>query len=189
MCCFSRVVTGHSIQIAAASFVRWLSDPHDSSILKCITPIRMRVQGMPLYFYYVLLWAESSNYLSGKYYCGLNFMPLRETSFSWPRYSVLGLVDMDLCRSQWPGGLRRRSATSRLMRLWVRIPLRAWMSVCCECYVLSGRGLCDELITRPEESYRLCCVVVCDLETSWLRRPWPTGGCRAKRKKEEDMDL
>jgi len=24
----------------------------------------------------------------------------------------------------------------------------------------------DELITRPEESYRLCCVVVCDLETS-----------------------
>ena len=41
--------------------------------------------------------------------------------------------------------------------------------VCCECRVLSGRGLCDELITRPEESYRLCCVVVCDLETSkWL---------------------
>jgi len=31
---------------------------------------------------------------------------------------------------------------------------------------LSGRGLCDEPITRPEESYRLCCVVVCGLETS-----------------------
>jgi len=31
---------------------------------------------------------------------------------------------------------------------------------------LSGRGLCDELITRPEESYRLCCVVECDLEIS-----------------------
>jgi len=31
---------------------------------------------------------------------------------------------------------------------------------------LSGRGLCDELITRPEESYRLWCVVLCDLETS-----------------------
>ena len=37
------------------------------------------------------------------------------------------------------------------------------MSVCCECWVLSGRGLCDELITRPEESYRLWCLVVCDL--------------------------
>jgi len=38
------------------------------------------------------------------------------------------------------------------------------MFVCCECCVLSGRGLCDELITRPEESYRLLCVVVCDIE-------------------------
>jgi hypothetical protein len=38
------------------------------------------------------------------------------------------------------------------------------MLVCCECCVLSGRGLCDQLITRPEESYRLWCVVVCDLE-------------------------
>ena len=26
------------------------------------------------------------------------------------------------------------------------------MDVCCECCVLSGRGLCEELITRPEES-------------------------------------
>ena len=32
--------------------------------------------------------------------------------------------------------------------------------------MFSGRGLCDDLITRPEESYRLWCVVVCDLETS-----------------------
>jgi len=37
---------------------------------------------------------------------------------------------------------------------------------------LSGRGLCDELITRPEESYRLCCVVVCDLETSRIGTPY-----------------
>jgi len=38
--------------------------------------------------------------------------------------------------------------------------------------VLSGRGLCDELITRPGESYRLCCVVVCDLETSRIGAPY-----------------
>ena len=37
------------------------------------------------------------------------------------------------------------------------------MFVCCVCCV-SGRGLCYELITRPEKSYRLWCVVVCDLE-------------------------
>jgi hypothetical protein len=50
------------------------------------------------------------------------------------------------------------------------------MYVCCECCVLSGRGLCEELITCPEKSYRLWCVVVCDLEkrTSWMRRPRPT---------------
>jgi len=32
--------------------------------------------------------------------------------------------------------------------------------------VLSGRDLCDGVITRPEESYRLWRVVVCDQETS-----------------------
>ena len=71
-----------------------------------------------------------------------------------------------MCRSQWPHGLRRRSATAYLLRLWVRIPPGAWMFVCSECYVLSGRGLCDELITRPEESYRMWCILVSDLETS-----------------------
>jgi len=44
--------------------------------------------------------------------------------------------------------------------------LGAWMFVCCECCVLSGRGLFDGLITRSEESYWLWCVVVCDQETS-----------------------
>jgi len=38
------------------------------------------------------------------------------------------------------------------------------MFVCCECCMLSRRGFCDELITHPEESYRLWCVDVCDLE-------------------------
>ena len=47
------------------------------------------------------------------------------------------------------------------------------MFVCCECCVLSGRGLWDGLITRPEESYRLWRVVVRDLETSKMRRLKP----------------
>jgi hypothetical protein len=50
--------------------------------------------------------------------------------------------------------------------------------------VFSGRGLCFELITVPEESYRLWPVVVCDLEISWMRRPCPIGGCRAKTNKQ-----
>jgi len=50
--------------------------------------------------------------------------------------------------------------------------------------VLSGRGLCDELITCPEESYRLWCVVVCDLETSRMRKLWPALGRSATAKKK-----
>ena len=65
-----------------------------------------------------------------------------------------------------------RPAAAYLLRSWVRIPPWAWIFICCECRVLAGRGLCDELITRPEESYRLSCVVVCDLETSRIGAPY-----------------
>jgi hypothetical protein len=57
------------------------------------------------------------------------------------------------------------------------------MFVCCNCCVLSGKEFCDELITCPEESYRLWCVVVRDLETSRMRRPWPALGRSATKKK------
>jgi len=74
----------------------------------------------------------------------------------------------------------RNSMMMMMMIIIIIIPPAAWMFVRCECCVLSGRGLGDELITRPGESYRLWHVVVCDLETLWIRRPWPTGGCRGK---------
>ena len=47
------------------------------------------------------------------------------------------------------------------------------MSVSSACFMLSGIGLCDVLITRP-------CVVsliVCDLQTSRMMRPRPDLGC------------
>jgi hypothetical protein len=72
---------------------------------------------------------------------------------------------------QKPVPVAARSTAARLLRSWVRIPPGALMFVCCVCCVLSGRGLCDELITRLEESYRLCHIVVGDQETSWTRRP------------------
>jgi hypothetical protein len=62
------------------------------------------------------------------------------------------------CRSQCTRGLRRRSAAAWLLvsRGWN--PARG-MDCCLLCLyvVLScvGRSLCDELITRPEESYRV----------------------------------
>jgi len=39
--------------------------------------------------------------------------------------------------------------------------------------VLSGRNLCDEMITRPERTYRMCSVVACSLETSRMNNPGP----------------
>ena len=51
-------------------------------------------------------------------------------------------------------------AAAHLLKSWVRIPPGAWIFVCCECRVLSGRGLRDELITRPEKSYD-CGASVC----------------------------
>ena len=85
--------------------------------------------------------------------------------------------------------LRRRSAAARPLRSWVRIPPGgARMFVCCECRVLSGRGLCDELITRPEESYRLWCVIVCDLENLKDEEAMIHAGSQ-RHKKEKSMYL
>jgi hypothetical protein len=53
------------------------------------------------------------------------------------------------------------------------------MSVLC---VLSGRSLCDELITRPEESCRLWRVVVCDQETSCDSPRWAAEPQKQKKK-------
>jgi hypothetical protein len=40
------------------------------------------------------------------------------------------------------------------------------VSLLCVSCVMSGRGLCDEMVTRPEEFYRLWPVIVRDQETS-----------------------
>jgi hypothetical protein len=48
---------------------------------------------------------------------------------------------------------------------------------------LSGRGLCDGLITCPRESYRLWRVVVCDHETSWYEEAIARAGLQSQREK------
>jgi hypothetical protein len=77
--------------------------------------------------------------------------------------SLVYVEGMKGCRrSQWPRGLRRRSAAERLLGSWIWIPLGG-MDVCLLwVFVLSGRGLCDGPIPRPDESYRLWCVSECD---------------------------
>jgi hypothetical protein len=56
-----------------------------------------------------------------------------------------------------------------------RSPTGAWMFVSCTVFVLSGRGLCDRPIPRPEESYRgldVCLVqyLCCQVEVSAMVR-------------------
>ena len=48
-----------------------------------------------------------------------------------------------VCRSQWPRVLGRGFAAARLLELWFRNLLGAWMFVCC---VFSSRGVCVGLI-------------------------------------------
>jgi hypothetical protein len=45
------------------------------------------------------------------------------------------------------------------------------MDVCCECCVLSGRGLCIGLISRTESDGMLC-YCLCDRE-AFIMRTWP----------------
>ena len=95
-------------------------------------------------------------------------------------------------QSCWPRGLRRVSADAGVAG---SIRPGTWLSIFCECCVLSGRGLCIGLITRAEESYRVCvcvCVWVCvfviecgqgpqqSLHLQWVGRQ------RSKLRKEED---
>ena len=83
--------------------------------------------------------------------------PVRSPSVS--SFFFLRYINLSLSCRTFPDikdlKLRRGSVVARLLRLRVRVPPIAWISVAKECCVLSGRGLGDGLITRPEESYRL----------------------------------
>jgi len=86
------------------------------------------------------------------------------------KFCFLTTVD----RSQWPH-LRRGYGVARLLGLRFRIPPRSWKCVPCECCVLSGRGLCVGLITRPEESCRVHeCLSVTVKPGQW-EDPCPVG--------------
>jgi hypothetical protein len=50
--------------------------------------------------------------------------------------------------------------------------------VCCV-----GSDLHDNLISYLEESYWGVCLIVCDVETSTMARPWPDYGCSATKKR------
>jgi hypothetical protein len=61
------------------------------------------------------------------------------------------------------------------------------MSVSCECCLLSGRGLCFELITRPEESYRVWCCLSVIVKPRQCGGPGPQGAVAPLKKKAEPL--
>ena len=95
-------------------------------------------------------------------------------------------------RSQWPRGLRRRSAAARLLGLWVRIPPVAWMFVCLVSVVCCQVEVSATSWSLVQKSPTDCGASVCDLETSWMMMPWLTGGggcCWARNKQSAAATL
>jgi len=139
--------------------IRALNDESTQSIMTithCYNVVlysgNLRFKFQPWDYVVVIVLSRSS--LLPWWYHRLFSHPVRsiiQYNFTKERY-IVRAIDR-LCRSQWPRGLRRGSATSRLLEFWVEIPPGVWMSVCWECCVSSVRGLCDELIIHPEESY------------------------------------
>ena len=95
---------------------------------------------------------------------------------------ILNTYQIWICgTSQWPRGIRRSSTEVRLLSS----NPTGDMDVCL-LWVLSGRGLCDELAPRPGKPYRLWCVVVCNFETSWVRSQNKAGWTDGRRLQQID---
>jgi hypothetical protein len=89
--------------------------------------------------------------------------------------SCMLVITVCLCRQQWPRGLSRGSAASRLLGLRLRIPPRAWMFVCCECRVCSQVEVSAAGSSLVQRSPTECGLCECDLETSTMRSARCTG--------------
>jgi hypothetical protein len=81
-----------------------------------------------------------------------------------------------------PRSLRHRCAAAQFAGIAGANPTGDMDVFSCESCVLSVRGLCIGLITRPEESYGIYGVSECDCEASIMRGPWPTRGCHPMEK-------
>jgi hypothetical protein len=68
------------------------------------------------------------------------------------------VINTLLCQSQWPRGLRCRSAATRLLSLWARIPPRAWIFVCCECCQVEVSATSWSLVQRSPTVCGVSCL-------------------------------
>jgi len=95
---------------------------------------------------------------------GARYGPLADSCGKVMKVGLLkGLVISSIvkvCRIQWARGVSRGFAPARLLGLCVRILPEAWMFVNFGCCVLRSRDFRDEIVTRPEQYYRVWCVCV-----------------------------
>ena len=62
-------------------------------------------------------------------------------------------IKLPLPFSQWPRGLRRRSAAVGLVRWWVRIPPGAWMNVvCCQRFLRWGNHSSRSMLFQKKKN-------------------------------------
>ena len=83
------------------------------------------------------------------------------------RSIIIFTLDEVLSRSRWPWGLTCVSASARVVGLRVRITLETWMSVSCECCVVSQRSLrrtdpSSRGVQPSVRAYMCACVTACD---------------------------
>jgi hypothetical protein len=110
-----------------------------------------------------------------------NFM-LSRGSFAWPRHALRsGVAARRHARtkvSDWNKCvfiyfiIVRSACFWRDSSHWARAPSFLMFLDHTQRLITVGRTPLDEWSARPEESYRLCCVLVCDLETSRIRVPY-----------------
>jgi len=73
-------------------------------------------------------------------------------TLQWKRCRVMVITTNHLTLFiQLSDTISRAVCGSGLLWVWVRIPLASWLSVCCECCMLSGRGLCVGLSRLSKE--------------------------------------
>lgn len=89
--------------------------------------------------------------------------------------NILRHIEYLSCRPGWLQGLRRGSEAAGSLGLWLQILPGARKSVSCgQCCMFSVRGLCERLISHPEESYQVWCMGVIVKRWEW-GGPGPTG--------------
>jgi hypothetical protein len=107
-------------------------------------------------------WMQQRYQRSGHVRTTLNRMTSKQRIGRYVASSAPSLIkgtNLAVRRSQWPRGLRRGSAAARFWDCGFESRRRHGCLSLCVCCTLSGSGLCDELVIRLEQPYRLCVCV------------------------------